>query len=246
MTQHVWSMTQHFYNMTQYLWSMTQHLWNMLSHALDIVGDAPDMVVMLREVVDALPDMVDCALRVVVALHVVMGVWIIRPMHAMKAVVALVAVFCSHLAFASMPIPTTLEELAQCADHILVGHVVAVDMIDESGQPIEERDMRTGPGLKNAIRLHVTVDEVLVTNAKEVPKLLKVPLDPFMHYSLGQIKDAHAKSSEPFLVLLQGPSFQPIVPGAFLRNMDEKEKALHIHADKKADRDCKKSRNDPD
>ncbi|HEU4888849.1 MAG TPA: hypothetical protein VFV49_13265 [Thermoanaerobaculia bacterium] len=168
----------------------------------------------------------------------------------MKAVVALAVVLYSPLAFASLPIPTTLKELAQCADHILVGHVVAVDMIDGSGRQIEDKNARTGPGLKNTIRLHVTVDEVLVTNAGEVSKLLKVPLDPFMHYSLGQIEAAHAKPSEAFLVLLKGPSFLPIVPGAFLRSMDEKETALRMHAqrnqsradageEKKATKDCK-------
>jgi hypothetical protein len=143
----------------------------------------------------------------------------------------LVAVFFAFRVPASVPIPTTIEELAKGADHIVIGHVVDVDMVDGSGKQIKDEKGRTGPGLKNTIRLHVVVDEVLATSSrKEFPKLLKLPLDPFMHYTLGQIKAAHSKPSGPFLVLLKGPPFLPVVPGALLRSLDEKETALRIHA----------------
>jgi len=144
----------------------------------------------------------------------------------------LAGVLCSIVVLASVPIPTNIEELAKGADHILVGHVVGVDMVDKRGRQIEDENARTGPGLENTIRLHIVVDEVLVTSSrKPVPKLLKVPLDPFMHYSLGQIKSAHSKPSKPFLVLLKGSSFVPVVPGAVLRSLAEKETALRVHAE---------------
>ena len=150
----------------------------------------------------------------------------------MRNVIGLAGILCSAVALASIPIRTTIHELAKGADHILVGHVVGVDMVDERGKEIKDEKGRPGPGLKNTIRLHIVVDEVLVTSSrKRVPKLLKVPLDPFMHYTLGQIKAAHAKPSKPFLVLLKGSSFLPVVPGALLRPLDEKETALRVHAE---------------
>jgi hypothetical protein len=149
----------------------------------------------------------------------------------MRHAITIAALLFSSLVFASTPIPTTIEELAAGADHILIGRVVGVDLIDEKGRELTDDYARTGPGVTNTIRLHVAVDEVLVTNAKKVPKLLKVPLDPFMHYTLGQIKAEHAEPSPPFLLLLRGPSFSPVVPGAVLRSLEERETALRIQAE---------------
>lgn len=150
----------------------------------------------------------------------------------MRNVIGLAGILFSVVVFASTPIPTTIQELAKGADHILVGHVVGVDMVDDRGREIEDENGRTGPGLKNTIRLHIAIDEILVTSSrKKVPKLLKVPLDPFMHYTLGQIRAAHSRPSKPYLVLLKGSSFLPVVPGALLRDLGEKETALRIHAE---------------
>lgn len=132
-------------------------------------------------------------------------------------------------ALASTPIRATLDQLASGADHILIGRVVGVDMVDSRCRVITDPEARTGPGLTNVIRLHISVDEVLVTSAKSVPKVLKVPLDPFLHYDLGQIQEAYPEPSGPRLVLLEGSSFQPIIPGAFLRNVSEQKEALRIH-----------------
>lgn len=64
--------------------------------------------------------------------------------------------------------PDTLEEMAQEADHILIGRVAGVDMVDGHGKPITDPEARTGPSLDNTIRLLIKVDEVLVSNASEV------------------------------------------------------------------------------
>ena len=164
----------------------------------------------------------------------------------MRNGIGLAAILYSAVALASIPIRTTIEELARGADHIVVGRVVGVDMVDEKGKQIKDPNGQTGPGLKNTIRLHIAVDEVLVTSSrKQVPKLLKVPLDPFMHYSLGQIQNAHSKPSGPYLVLLKGPSFLPVVPGALLRSLDEKKTALRVHGESHRPPGAKSPENTP-
>jgi len=119
--------------------------------------------------------------------------------------------------------------MAQRADHILVGRVTSVDMVDANGTGVTDPQARTGPGLKNVIRLLVAVDEVLVTNAPSVPGVMLVALDPFLHYSLGQIQDAHAGDTQSRLLLLKGKDFVGIKPGVFFRPLSDKEKALRIH-----------------
>jgi hypothetical protein len=134
------------------------------------------------------------------------------------------------IGIASVPLQASLDDLARRADHILVGRVVGVDMIDAEGRQRHDDADRAGPGLGNTIRLRVQVDEVLVTNAARVPDELLVPLDPFMHYSLGQVREAHARTSEPRLFLLRGEDFSPIVAGVFSRGLDDRDEALRIHA----------------
>jgi hypothetical protein len=146
----------------------------------------------------------------------------------MRRIVLLILALAPAAALASLPLQATLEELATESDHILVGRVIGVDMIDKAGVQINDPDGRTGPGSDTQIRLIIQVDEVIASNAQNVPTRLWVPLDPFMHYSLGQIKAAHAEVSPPLLVFLKGARFQPIKPGVFLRPLPDKEAALKL------------------
>lgn len=131
-------------------------------------------------------------------------------------------------ALAGLPFEATLEEMAVGADHIFVGRVTGVDMIDGEGKQITNPKARTGPGLRNQIRLRITVDEVLLTNASHVPSHVYVPLASHLHYSLGQIQGAHATPSEPRLILLQGPRFEGIKPGVFMRPLEERQEAFRL------------------
>lgn len=149
------------------------------------------------------------------------------------------------VAMAGFPFEATLEEMATSADHILVGRVTGVDMIDGSGKPIRDLEAKTGPSLKNQIRLRISVDEVLVSNAKTVPKILFVPLASHLHYSFGQIKAAHAQDSEQRLILLKGQSFEGIKPGVFMRQLEEKEKALRLREEHQQPRPGNSSRPAP-
>ncbi|KQW54157.1 hypothetical protein ASC92_22785 [Variovorax sp. Root411] len=132
-------------------------------------------------------------------------------------------------ALASLPLQMSLAEMATEADHVLVGHVVGVDMVDGNGSAVVDDQARTGPGLNNVIRLHVAVDQTLVTTSERVPKELLLSLDPFMHYSLGQIRSAHQHDAAPRLVLLKGANFLSMKPGVFFRPLHEKEDVLRLH-----------------
>lgn len=147
----------------------------------------------------------------------------------MRRFLLTVFVLLPAIALGGYPFEATLEEMAQQADHILIGHVVGVDMIDGRGKAVTDPASRTGPGLNNTIRLLVRVDEVLVSNARKVPDVIPVPLAPHLHYSLGQIQEAHANDREERLVLLKGPNFTGIKPGVFLRPVEDKDSALKLH-----------------
>ena len=129
---------------------------------------------------------------------------------------------------ASFPLEASLLDLACGADHVLVGRVIGVDMIDDKGRQISDRRAMTGPGLKSQIRLAVAVDEVVQTTSKKVPKTLKVPLDSFMHYSLGDVKRAHAHPSDPVLVFLRGKAFEPVIAGRFLWPIEGRTEAIGL------------------
>lgn len=148
----------------------------------------------------------------------------------MRWLAAVVLIVVSTLALATLPLKASLEELASQADHIVSGHVVAVEMVDGQGKQVPDRAAMTGPGLKNTIFLVVKVEEVFFSRAKAVPQTIKVPLDPAMHYSFGQIESAHKGPSGSFLLILRGESFEPIVPGVFARPIRDKDQALEIRS----------------
>ncbi len=154
----------------------------------------------------------------------------------MKYVTVLLLCLVSAAAVATLPLNATLEQLASESDHILAGHVIGVDMIDANGKEIQDKEAMTGPGIRATIRLIIKVDQVFFSSAKVVPDVIWVPLDPMMHFRLGQIKQAHREPSSSMLVILKGGSFEPVVPGVFLRELSDARKALEIRARKQGPR----------
>ena len=136
--------------------------------------------------------------------------------------------------FASIPLRVSDEELVKETDHILVGRVIGVDMIDAYGEQINDLRAKTGPGIKSKIRLIIKVEEVLQTNALVVPKELYIPLDSFMHYSLGAIKEYYPEISEQMIILLSGENFQPPVAGHFQRQLSNKNHYLDLYKTNKS------------
>lgn len=148
----------------------------------------------------------------------------------MRRILLLLIALMPAIAMAGFPFEATLEEMAQQADHVLVGRVAGVDMVDGRGKPVTDVEARTGPSLDNTIRLLIQVDQVLVSNAAKVPDVIPVPLASHLHYTLGQIQEAHQGDEEVRLVLLKGSDFVGIKPGVFLRPLTDKDRALQLHA----------------
>lgn len=146
----------------------------------------------------------------------------------MKFCLRLLLLLTTSLAFASTPLTASLKEMASSADHIIIGSVVGVDMIDENGRQITDPEAMTGPGLKNLIRLKIKVQKILVSNIKEVPNTLYIPLDPFMHYSLGDVREGESSNKSSFLLFLKGKEFSPIKAGVFARPLTDKKEAIRI------------------
>jgi hypothetical protein len=78
--------------------------------------------------------------------------------------------------------------MAEGADHILVGRVTGVDMVDGRGRPVTDEGARTGPGLDNTIRLLITADEVLVTSAEKGME------------AINQVRPERGRSAMPFFM----------------------------------------------
>lgn len=132
------------------------------------------------------------------------------------------------LAEASVPLEASLRDLACGADHVFVGRVIGVDMINAKGESVRNDQARTGPGSDNTIRLEVKVLERIDSNLAKLPPTIKVPLDPFMHYSLGQIKSAHSGQSGSALVFLRGAKFEPVITGNFFWYLEARQEALDL------------------
>jgi hypothetical protein len=147
-----------------------------------------------------------------------------------RTLLAILLLCLSTQASASLPLQASLADLACGADHVLVGRVVGVDMIDDHDKQVRDPDARTGPGLKNTLRLQVEVVEVIESTAAKPRARLDIPLDPMMHYSLGQIREAHAQPSDARLVFLRGAAFEPIIAGRFFRALGERNEAMSLRA----------------
>jgi hypothetical protein len=143
----------------------------------------------------------------------------------MKRIPPKVLVFClvASTAHSTQVRPKKLSELVAGADHVVIGKVVKVDMIDMDGKQVKSRKGRTGPGLLNQLRLHIKIpkDGVLRTTG-EKPVNLVIPLWSAWHYTLGQWQDL--AEGKKFIFLLKGEDYQRVYPGLFIRPITEKAK----------------------
>ena len=146
----------------------------------------------------------------------------------MRRILLALVIAIPAIATAGLPFEASLEEMATSADHVLIGRVTGVDMIDGEGNAITDPEARTGPGLHHQIRLRIAVDVVIGTTAEKVPDELYVPLASHLHYRLGQIQEAHAKDSEQRLILLKGERFEGIKPGVFMRSLDDAAEVMRL------------------
>ncbi|WP_242108544.1 hypothetical protein [Luteimonas aquatica] len=145
-----------------------------------------------------------------------------NPWGAPRAFVLALALSCliAPPAGATSVASKSLDEIVHGSDHALLATVVRVDMVDGLGRPVEDREARTGPGLRNRIRLHLDVREVLSTNCSRQPRRVTVALWSMWHYSLGAIRDQVQGSEGIFL--LKGADFEPAYYEDFQRAIEER------------------------
>ncbi|TAA06979.1 hypothetical protein EA658_19735 [Pseudoxanthomonas winnipegensis] len=139
----------------------------------------------------------------------------------MKRWMLLLALCCGGAADATSIVHLPLSEILAKSDHVIVGRVVEVDMIDGQGRPVTDFEAPTRPGLSNVIRYRVHVEDVLQTNAARVPAVLVIPEWSAWHNTLG-----HAKASatgERFVFLLSGADFHPTNAAQFRYRLDSQE-----------------------
>jgi hypothetical protein len=125
----------------------------------------------------------------------------------MKKLLTLCFSLLTFTSFATQVPKLSLAQLVANSDHIIIGKITLVDMIDDKGMRVTNLTARTGPGLPHTIRLHVTVQTngVLLTNSKQVPKTLIMPLWPWWYNQLDLVKKAEEGQTRIFL--LKGQSF---------------------------------------
>jgi hypothetical protein len=102
----------------------------------------------------------------------------------MKPTLIMVPLICWGLVAAAAPFPEKpLKDLIAESDHIVIGTITKVDMVDSWGKE------QSSPELASTIRLHLTVQKngVLKTDAKDVADKLLVSLSCLVYPSIGQL-----------------------------------------------------------
>ncbi len=126
-----------------------------------------------------------------------------------------------------------LTNLVSDADHVLIGTVEKVDMVDAKGNQVTNETARTGPGSENQLRLHVNVptNGVISSSAEGAPETILIPLWQRWHDTLGnRRKEVEGKT---FIFLLKGNDFVPVYHGLFMREPSEKAEIEAILRSKK-------------
>lgn len=150
-----------------------------------------------------------------------------------RLLIALLALSPCLAAGTSVP-PRSLTNLVADADHVIIGKVTLVDMVDDKGNQVTNLTARTGPGLPNKIRLQVSVETngVLFTTADRVPPTLTISLWPLWHHTLEQIKGIEEGQTRIFL--LKGPEFGFVYVGGFSRQLSERPEIERLIKEKKS------------
>ncbi|MBK6688133.1 MAG: hypothetical protein IPG45_26905 [Deltaproteobacteria bacterium] len=128
------------------------------------------------------------------------------------------ALLSTEVAATSIVGPPPLINLLRNADHVFIGKVVHVEMVDQDGAQILESDARTGPGRQNTLRLHVVrvEDGLLYSRGTEVPPTeIVVPLWPMWHMSLEQKRRSLGTTS---IFIVNGPPWALVSPAGCILN----------------------------
>ena len=140
----------------------------------------------------------------------------------MKTILTVFICVCAVQANATQIPFKNLTNLVAAADHVVIGTVTRVTMVNAEGQQVTDETARTGPGIENQLRLHVVVakDGILATDANRVPDKLTIPLWQKWHDTLGNCR--MEREGKTFIFLLKGTEFAPVYEGLFMRAASER------------------------
>jgi hypothetical protein len=104
-----------------------------------------------------------------------------------------------------------LIDMVAESDHVLIGEIKAVDMVDGAGQEVTDLNGRTGLGYTNTIRLSVTVqrDGILKTNKADTPNMLTILL---WKGWIATLADMQYLKGRTYIFLLRGEDYQIVYP----------------------------------
>ena len=139
----------------------------------------------------------------------------------MKRIIAFLCSLCAIQGNATQIPFEDLTNLVAEADHVLIGTVTRVDMIDGRGHQVTDEKAGT-PKTGNQLRLHVQIgkDGILATTTNQAPDRLTIPLGQEWHDTLGnRRKESEGKT---FIFLLKGADFSPVYFGDFMREPSER------------------------
>ncbi len=145
----------------------------------------------------------------------------------MRMISLALVLLCVVAANATQVKPRELSKLVSESDHIIIAKVTKVQMVDENENEVTDPEGRTGPGLENEIRLHVTItkDGILKTTKDNPPEKLVIPLWKWWHFTLGNRKELEGKT---LIFLLKGEDFQSVYPMLFIRQLSEKREIVRL------------------
>lgn len=139
--------------------------------------------------------------------------------------ILLLLALCIGSALATSVVPKPLEELVRESDVVVVATVTRVDMVDGHGRQVLDRSARTGPGLRNTIRLHLQLGEVLSGGSASLGPTMTVPLWTAWHYELGRMQEQLTGAIGIFLLKRDG---SPVYPAYFQRSLPERDEIQRI------------------
>ena len=114
-----------------------------------------------------------------------------------------------------------LIDIVAESDHVLIGEVKAVSMVDGAGQEVLDLNGRTGPGYTNLIRLNVAVrrNGILQTNKAGTPQVLTISLWKGWIATLGSMQYLKGKA---YIFLLRGEDYQITYPSGFYQELSKR------------------------
>lgn len=113
-----------------------------------------------------------------------------------------------------MPLPADFVDLVESSDHIVVGEVLSVDLIDRDGNITTDVNSEYGYLHDYVPRLHVRLVEVIESDG-EIPSEFIVPLwSKGLTRVLKEIVDRY--QGEKRIFLLKGSSLEPVHPVQFI------------------------------